>query len=138
MLVQRVGGKLTLCGRSPMEHVPVSTDIPKSIRTYYSQSVIAQRSGQILAGLFLLRTAIEQWARKFAPAPDYADRALEAYMTTLPDDFKARFPSLRQIYEKISLDIHKATGSSELYDAMLADFVEHFEARRLFKIADPK
>ena len=133
-IIKREGGKLTLCGRSPMEHVEVPREIPKDVARFYSGAIVAHQSGQTLAGLFLLRTLCEQWARKFAAANDYADEAIKKYMDSLPEDFKARFPSLRSIYEKLSVDIHSATGSDEVYVQMLADIDEHFSARKIFKL----
>ena len=53
-------------------------------------------------------------------------------MESLPEDFKARFPSLRFIYEHLSADIHAATGSDELYTKMIADISLPFAARQLF------
>jgi hypothetical protein len=136
-IIRREGGKLTLCGRSPMEYVQVPPEIPKEVARFYSGAVVAHQSGQTLAGLFLLRVLCEQWARKVAAADDYADEAISKYMDSLPEDFKARFPSLRSIYEKLSADIHAATGSDELYVQMLTDINEHFSARKLFRLPTP-
>jgi hypothetical protein len=69
-LIRRHGMKLTLCGRVPMEHVTVPPVIPKAVQSYYSGAIVAHQSGQTLAGLFLLRTLIEQWVRKQIPASD--------------------------------------------------------------------
>jgi hypothetical protein len=99
-LVRRQGLKLTHSGRSPIEHIDVPRVIPNSVKDYYSGAVVAHQSGQTLAGIFLLRTVIEQWARYCTPtAPREADKLLDAYMDTLPDDFKARFTSFRSLYE---------------------------------------
>jgi len=134
-LVRRQGLKLTNSGRSPIERVDVPPIIPKSVRLFCSGAVVAHQSGQTLAGVFLLRTVVEQWARSQVAAPSaHADEALGAYMGTLPDDFKSRFPSLRVLYADLSADIHSATGSAELFASALSQIVEHFEARRLFKL----
>jgi hypothetical protein len=96
LLVRRHGMKLTLCGRVPMEHVAVPSVIPKAVQGYYSGAIVAHQSGQTLAGLFLLRTLIEQWVRKQVPASDKltADEAVEKYMAGLPDEFPSRFREL--------------------------------------------
>jgi hypothetical protein len=133
-LIRRVGAKMTLVGRSPMENVAVPQEIPKELTKFYSGAVIAHQSGQTLAGLFMLRTLCEQWAYKFAAPGDYADQAIDKYMTTLPEDFKRHFPSLRQLYERLSADIHAATGSPDLYDQVIADIGKHFRARELFNL----
>jgi hypothetical protein len=135
-LVRREGDKLILNGRSPIEHVPVPSDITKSIKPFFSGAVVAHQSGQTLAGLFLLRVLIEQWVRERATAPTLrVDQAIDEYMNNLPNDFNARFPSLRTLYEKLSGDIHSATGSAQLFEDACRQIIQHFEARRLFGLS---
>jgi hypothetical protein len=142
-LVRRHGMKLTICGRAPIEYVDVPKILPKELRRFYSDAVVAHDSGQTLAGLFFLRTIIEQWVRQqvsdFRLQGDqandkYIDKYIEMYMDILPIDFKNRFISLKKVYSDISADIHSAIGSPELFDASQRAIIEHFQARRLFKI----
>ncbi|MBI2815938.1 MAG: hypothetical protein HYX72_03265 [Acidobacteria bacterium] len=134
-LIRRKGSRVTICGRAPMEAVAVPGAIPKSVHRFYSGAVVAHQSGQTLAGLFLFRTLVEQWARgQMSEPPNQADQVLDRYMATLPDDFKSRFPSLRALYAELSADIHSASGSEELFGKAGQQIVEHFEARRLFKL----
>jgi hypothetical protein len=134
-LVRRQGLKLTNSGRSPIEHIDVPRDIPKPVQTFYRGAVVAHQSGQTLAGIFLLRTVIEQWARSLVPdAPPDAEKLLDAYMSTLPDDFKQRFPSFRELYENLSDDMHAAKGDADLFEKALAAIERHFEARRLYNL----
>jgi hypothetical protein len=134
-LVRRQGLKLTNSGRSPIEQVNVPPVIPKSVRSFYSGAVVAYQSGQTLAGIFLLRTLMEQWVRSVAASTDLlADEALVAYMGTLPEDFKSRFPSLRSLYADLSSDMHAAKGSPGLFEKARSEIVEHFDARRLFRL----
>lgn len=132
VMMRRVGGKISLAGKTPMEHVPAPKQIPKEIVPYYSGSVVAHQSGQTLAALFLLRTACEQWVRCWALPADRADAAIDKYMASLPTGFSAAFPSIRLVYEKLSEDIHAATGSEELYAKMISDIDLHFQARSIF------
>jgi hypothetical protein len=134
-IVRRENFKLVLSGRAPIEHIQTPTVIPKHIKRFYSGAIVAYQSGQTLAGIFLLRTLIEQWAQSVAAKKDLqADEAIESYLATLPADFKDRFPSLRILYSDLSLDIHTATGSAELFEKARNQIDEHFEARRLFKL----
>jgi len=135
-LVRQEGQKLTLAGRAPIEHVDVPAAIPSSVRKWYSGAVVAFQSGQALAGLFLLRILVEQWAREKAElrADELADVALERYMATLPGDFKDRFPSLRDLYSRLSVDIHAAAGSEDLFREAIAAVDKHFDARRVFRL----
>ena len=138
-LVRRNGSRLTLCGRAPMEYAGAPVDVPRKVRSFYSDALIAYQSGQVLAANFLLRTLIEQWARiaSVKTLAKDADEILTSYMDTLPASFKAQFPSLRSLYGELSHDIHGAVGSAELFERVRSEVVEHFEARRLFKIETP-
>jgi len=55
-------------------------------------------------------------------------------MGLLSPDFKARFPSLSSLYGDLSDDLHRAIGSSDLFDSAKADIIKHFKARRLFNL----
>lgn len=133
-LVRRQGTRISLSGRSPIEHVQVPKSIPREVAAYYSDALVAYQSGQVLAALFMLRTICEQWTRRFADAGDRADAALDKYMDGLPADFKARFPSLRTIYGDLSLALHSADASSDLFESSRTSIEEHFAARELFKL----
>jgi hypothetical protein len=136
VLVRRDGQKLTLSGRSPIEHVEVPSVIPKQIQRYYSNAIVAHQSGQTLSGLFQLRTCVEQWAYHMQRGSRGADEALEAYMLSLPDDFKARFPSLPKVYTDLSGALHQAREDAELFVTSADNIVEHFDARRVYKLPD--
>jgi len=134
-LVRRHKLKLTQSGRAPMEHIEVPAAIPKSLGKWFRGAIVAHQSGQTLAGVFLLRTLIEQWAKQVTGKSDLqADKALNAYLDLLPSDFKDRFPSLRSQYSNLSDDIHGAIGSTDLFDSAKLLIIEHFEARKLLKL----
>jgi hypothetical protein len=59
-------------------------------------------------------------------------------MSTLPEDFRAHFPSLRDIYGVLSDAMHKADASPEIFNKAKADIEMHFDARRLRRLSDPK
>lgn len=133
-LVRKSKSKLTVAGRTPMERVDVPKTIPKSVADFFSGAEIAHQSGQTLAGLFLLRTFCEQWARMHAPEGAYADEAITAYMGTLPDAVKSNFPSIAKLYSDLSAAIHKAQADVVLYDRAVADIRKHFDARAVFDL----
>lgn len=140
-LVRRTGLKLTLCGRDPIEEVDVPKFLPKGQRKHFSDALIAHHAGQTLAGLFLLRTFIEQFWRSLGlrvtpkSKRSTGDELAEAYNQTLPSSFRSQFPSLGDIYGKLSAAIHGADADSILFETAKAEIIEHFDARRLFKIA---
>lgn len=134
-LVRREGLKLTLVGRSSIEHVEVPTVIPRSVEHFYSGAVVAHQSGQTLAGNFMLRTLVEQWVRSFpSTAAMRVEDALDWYYSKLPEAFKQHSPSLREIYEHLSSDIHAAKGDESVFTSEMARIVEHFDGWRFYKL----
>jgi hypothetical protein len=141
-LVRREGLKLRLAGRYPLEVLPTPKVLPKSVSKFYSNALIAHHAGQTLAGLFLLRVFIEQFWRTI-PAVNAlilkqpkatGDEQGSVYQDTLPHDFKSRFPSLTDVYDKLSAAIHTADENATLFDDSCAKIVKHFDARHLYEI----
>lgn len=132
--IRREGLKLTLSGRSPIEYVGVPKIIPKHIASFVSKAIVAHQTGHTLAGLFYLRTAIEQWTRSQGYHQDRVDTALESYGQKLPLDFRSRFPSLLNLYGTLSESLHTAKSSSQLFERSLQDIEAHFDARRIFEL----
>jgi hypothetical protein len=56
------------------------------------------------------------------------------YQNTLPPDFKNRFPSLSDIYGKLSAAMHQADANGGWFEESCQKVEEHFDARRLFKM----
>ncbi len=141
-LVRRDGPKLRLTGRDPIEVLPTPKALPKNQATFYGDAQIAYHAGQTLAGLFLLRTFVEQFWRSLPEVQTLIQQQPRAtgdeqgtvYQANLPLDFKNRFPSLSDIYAKLSAAIHEARADAALFDDCCGKIVEHFEARRLFKL----
>lgn len=142
-LVCREGLKLRLAGRYPLEVLPTPKVLPKSVSKYFSNALIAHHAGQTLAGLFLLRVFIEQFWRTVPAVKELValqpkatgDEQGAAYQTTLPQDFNSRFPSLKEVYGKLSAALHTADENAALFDDSCAKIEKHFEARRLFEVA---
>jgi hypothetical protein len=143
-LVCREGWRLRLAGRYPLEVLPTPKVLPKSVSKYYGNAVIAHHAGQTLAGLFLLRVFIEQFWRTVPAVKELValqpkatgDEQGDAYQSKLPQDFNSRFPSLKDIYGKLSAAIHSADENAALFDDSCVKIEKHFEARRLFEITN--
>ncbi len=136
LLVRRIGRKIMLTGRSEFEEVKAPSLIPKDQRKFYSQAIIAYQSGRALAGVFLLRTLIEQHMR--AVTGNSAELGgydlCDSYAKSLPLDFKQQFPSLKEIYKKLSDAMHAAKADNVLFESQRSEIERHFDALRLFKI----
>jgi len=134
-MIRREGLKLSLTGRSPMEQVAVPDVIPKAQRKYYSGAIVAFQSGQVLPALFMLRTFVEQFAASQVEDKTLrADAALNAYMAALPEPVRAHFASPREIYGRLSDAIHAAREDADLFREAAEQLLEHFDARRLYKV----
>jgi hypothetical protein len=141
-LISRDGVKIRMAGREPIEVLPVPKVLPKVVSKFYSDAQIAHHAGQTLAGLFLLRTFVEQFWRTLPTVKELivkqpratGDEQGEIYQKTLPTDFKDRFPSLSEIYGKLSAVLHEAKADSQLFDESSAKVIKHFEARRLYEL----
>ena len=135
-LIKRNNLRLMLSGRTPMEVVKTKPFIPKGQRKFFSNAIIAFNSGQVLAGNFLLRTFVEQYVRSKGTDTESKDidGIFKDYNNSLPDDFRQRFPSLKNIYDKLSDDIHGAIGSEIQFQEAKQDIETHFDAKRIYKI----
>jgi hypothetical protein len=135
-LVRREGMKIILSGRSPMEQVIVPRFIPKKQSEYISNAIVAFDSGQILSGIFQLRTFLEQYVRSKSSDSNTEDieSLFKEYSLTLPEDFKKRFPSLREIYNTLSDCIHLADSNEDVFKKSRDDIYKHFDAKRVHEI----
>jgi hypothetical protein len=134
-MIRREGLKLSLAGRSPIEHVAVPSVIPKEQRKYYSGAILAFQSGQTLPALFMLRMFVEQFAASQVSDKSLrADAVLDLYMTSLPEPVRAHFASPREIYSRLSDAIHSAREDDTLFTSSCEQIVEHFDARRLYRV----
>jgi hypothetical protein len=137
-LVKRSGWKFIIEGRSPFEEVDVPNFIPKAERWLFSGAIVAAQTGNTLAGLFYLRSFIEQFARRQTRIKDRqpGEAILDAYQSLLPESKRDHMPSLRSWYERLSVPVHTADANEELFQEALKEITEHFDFRRIYKIAE--
>jgi hypothetical protein len=136
-MVARSGRKIQLVGRSEFEQVKVPSSIPKEQKHFYSQALIAFNCGQILPALFLLRTLIEQHMRRVTGLTDGRGEDLcDKYNKKLDDDFKARFASFKDVYDKLSDALHRANPDNSLFESELERVVLHFDGLDLYAKAN--
>jgi hypothetical protein len=141
-LVRREGLKLRLCGRDPIEAVPVPSFLPKAQSKFYSDAQIAHHAGQTLAGIFLLRTFVEQFWRTLPEVQELLKKQPRAtgeeqgaiYQDTLSKEFKERFPSVSDIYGKLSAAMHQGDANAALFEESCQKVEKHFDARRIFEL----
>lgn len=136
-LVRRRGMKLTLCGRSPMEYIEVPASIPKPVRSYYSDAVVAANSGKLLAGFLYLRVLIEQHVRGVVGDCQglKADEALAKYSAQIPEGVREWLPSLRERYGLLSKAIHSASEESDLFSESIGKIETHFKGLEAYEEA---
>jgi hypothetical protein len=139
-LIERTATSLRLVGRSPIEGVEVPRELPKIEAKFMREAFVARNSGKILAGLFYLRTFIEQYVRRITEdtTTKHVGDVADEYGRTIPESYRAMMPSLREIYELISVEMHAARDNEELFEKSYSEILHHFEFRRLFKLYDVK
>jgi hypothetical protein len=135
-MVRRRGWDLFYEGRSPIEIIGVPSFLPKEEREFFRDAVVAQNTGNTLAGLFYLRTFIEQFARRKTAAKGRltGDEIFDEYNKTIPEKQRDQMPSLREWYDKLSEALHEATSDDALFEQAKNEIERHFDFRRLFKI----
>lgn len=144
-LIRRNNNKFILSGRDPFETIDIPGFIPKLHAANLRNAIIANHAGQTLAGIFLMRVFVEQFwksvpevassiATKVRPT---GDELGEAYKATLPAAFKERFPTLREVYDSLSEAMHSARADTVVFSKCFDQVIEHFDARRLFKMVLP-
>lgn len=136
-VVRREGAKLQLVGRSQFEKIVKPDYIPKTEGIYYDYAVIAFNCGHILAGLFYLRVMIEQYLRRILKNKEKisGDELCDKYALLLADDYpKERCPSMKTIYEELSLKIHAADSDANQFEKSKKDIEKHFDVLRIFPL----
>lgn len=138
LLIRRDGWGLSLAGRSPMASVEVPNFIPKKEAEFLRDAVIANGSGRTLAGLFYLRTFIEQFGRRVTGISGKAtgSEILSEYAKTLPSHLRDSMPSLAEWYDKLSAAIHAANPDEGLFKEAQVKIEKHFEIRKAMSIPE--
>jgi len=136
--VNRKSWTLSIHGRSPMENVEVPAYIPKEEQRFYRDALIAQQTGKILAGVFYLRTFLEQFARRQTGlvGRSTGEEIMAAYNVTLPPTLVGQMPSLREWYDKLSAAVHEAREDDAVFDEAMGQINQHFDIRRVHRLPD--
>lgn len=135
-LVRREGRKLSLVGRSQLEQVSTPNFVPKEVARFYRSAIVARNCNQVLGGIFLLRTLVEQHMRKSSGNDSIkltGDELADRYSATLPSNFSGSFPSLKKIYSDLSVAMHSANEDGNVFDLQLRAIESHLDGLRVFR-----
>jgi hypothetical protein len=133
-MVRRIDHKLQLVGRNHIEDIEIPKYLPKEDSRYYREAIIAYNAGKVLAGLFYLRTFIEQYMRRITGKSDIkitGEDLGDAYAKILNDEFPKSFTSLKKVYEELSIPLHSAKDNSDQFEKSKDDILKHFDTLRL-------
>jgi len=141
-LVRRDKLKLKLCGREPIEIVPAPKELPEPHSEFFGSAIMAYNTGQTLAGIFFLRTFIEQYWRSLPVVQAMLKEKLRAsgdeqgnaYQETLPVAFRDSIPSLTDVYGKLSAAMHEAKADAPLFEDCYHKIIRHFKGREAFQL----
>jgi len=140
-LVRRTGPKMTLVGRSIFEKISVPKFIPECVKKFYSEAIIASRTGNHLPGCLYLRLVIEHQIRssvdpsKLSGRPT-GDELADLYAKVLHPDFPRSLCSLRTIYADLSEVIHSGSEDDKIFEKSLEALTHHFDQLRLLPLQD--
>lgn len=138
ILVRRTTAKnrLTLSGRTPMEVAEVNESLPEPEVTFFRDAVLAHQSGRTLAGLFYLRTCIEQFARRMTGETGRrtGQDIMATYGETLPLQLRGMIPSFSECYDRISDALHAARADAVVFDDMRGKIAQHFAFRAAARV----
>jgi len=140
-MVRRTGLKLQLVGRNHIEYIDIPKFIPREESKYYSDAIVAYNAGKVLAGLFYLRTFIEQYMRRITNNSDIkmtGEELGDAYAKLLADDFPTELhKSLKKVYEELSVPLHNAEDNTEQFEISKKDILDHCDQLRLIPLKSP-
>lgn len=128
--------KLILSGCSEYPKISVLREIPEDVAEYVSEAKIAHGTGRTLAGLFFLRTAIEQHLRKTTGffGRQTGEELVTAYRGYLNEDFPNKEWVLGRLYEELSAKLHMAEADEKQFEKTLCELERYFKALSLFPL----
>lgn len=132
-VIRREDLKLTLVGRSRLQEPLTPNCIPKDLRKYYTQALVAHNCNFTLAALFYLRVVVEQWMRlKTGSKGKLTGEELgDRYAAGLPKVVSDHFPSLKKSYECLSDALHAAREDDDVFVKELQNIEKHFDGLRV-------
>jgi hypothetical protein len=121
-----------------MASVEAPSYIPRKEGDFFRDAIIAHGSGKTLAGLFYLRTFVEQFGRRITgiSGKNTGDEILSEYAKTLPANVRDSMPSLAEWYGKLSGALHSADADQELFTNAQEKIEKHFEIRKAMSISE--
>jgi hypothetical protein len=134
--VFRKGLKLQLTGRSTAFRPAIAREWPNEIKKIVEDAFLAVAEGDIPAGYYHLRTAIEFYLKNclgLSPTAKVDGTELcEKYNSQADERLKQGFPSFGPMYSELSLGLHSREVTTERFTKVSNDFLGHLQAKALF------
>ena len=134
--VLRKGLKLQLTGRSTAFRPAIAKEWPKEIREIIEDAFVAVAEGDVAAGYYHLRTAIEFYLKSCLVIPFTAKvdgtELCDKYNSQADDRLKQSFPTFGPMYSELSLGLHSREVTAERFTKVSNDFLGHLQAKALF------
>ena len=137
-MIRRDGLKLQIVGRSRIEPCLIPEGVHSEMEGLLSDAICASQTGNTLAGICLMRIAIERYVRLVAQDKTGRDleKIFEIYKTTLPEEFPSSCVGLLRIaYDRLSESIHAAQPDEMSFAESLKDITKHFKMLAAFRFA---
>ena len=123
-------------GRSLLVPVVVPKFIPKIIRDFWREGVIAKAVGKMPAAALYFRLVIEHHVRGVTKATGLqrGEDLLDLYRPMLPQQFTPTEPTLTNEYRQLSEIVHSGVGNGAALDSIQGKMLRHFQVLDLFPI----
>lgn len=131
----RKGYRFQLTGRTVPYRPKLEKEWPAEIRRIVEVAVEAAAVGDLPAGYYHLRTAIEHHAKTKLEIPLVTKiegiELCEQYKDTLDEDLNSRFPSIIEMYKELSSGLHSRNVKADRFNEIRDDLLAHFQAKEL-------
>lgn len=131
--IARHGLRFQLTGRSEPYRPTIPSVWPKNVREVVTDAVVAVNEGDLPAGYYHLRTAIEflmKAAIDKKPTERIDGAALcEEYARQLDATVRQTLPSLTPIYDELSAGLHTRDVNAEAFESMCKRAVDHLNGK---------
>lgn len=134
--VVRKGFRLQLTGRSTPFRPAIAKEWPKEIKEIIEDAYLAVSEGDVPAGYYHLRTAVEFYLKTCLSVPVEmkvdGTELCEKYNMQADERLKLGFPTFGPMYSELSLGLHSRAVSVEGFTKISSNFLGHLKAKAMF------
>lgn len=135
VLVRREGLKLHLSGFAPRKETRLEGTVPKEVEDIFADAYNAVAEGDVHAGIYHLRTALEHFLKAGLGVPIdqqiRADELVEKHNATVSAALRATLPSMGETMSRLSDALHTRKGDVASFNREAQRICDYAEGLRL-------